>query len=92
MEAYGRASFVLNLSTCWRRMVVFTPRSFYPHGKGSGHLLNRRLGRSEAGLDALEKRKIFAPAGNRTLNPNRLASSLPKYFACIKTSVIIVCG
>jgi hypothetical protein len=70
MNAYWRsagiASLILDRDTRWRRVVSFTPRSLYPHGKI--HLVTIGWGwvDPKARLDAVMKVKFPPPAGNRT--------------------------
>jgi hypothetical protein len=47
-------------------VVSFTPRPFYPRRKRPLYPLDRSLGGPRSGLDAVVKRKIPAPSGNRT--------------------------
>ena len=47
-------------------MASFTPRPLYPWGNNANYPLGRDWV-GIAGLDALEKRKIYSPAGTRTI-------------------------
>jgi hypothetical protein len=61
------SSNIIHLSTRWKRVVRFTLRSPYSWGKHPGiHWEGDWVG-LRAGLDIMEKKKIFlARAGNRT--------------------------
>jgi hypothetical protein len=49
-------STILDLRTTWRRVLSLTSRPQYP--------IDRRLGAPRSGLDAVNKRKSFAPPRN----------------------------
>jgi hypothetical protein len=66
-ESAGITPRILDLSTRWRWVDSFTPRPLYPKGK-STHWIGGWEG-PRAVLDAVVKRKIPSPAGNRTLEP-----------------------
>jgi hypothetical protein len=51
-ESGGIAPRVLDFGTRWRRVVNFTPRPLYPHGKSPRYPLDRRMGGPQSGLYA----------------------------------------
>jgi hypothetical protein len=60
MEVYGgEALHILNLSTRWRQMVIFTLELLYPQGKLSWYLLDRKLSGSQT----------FSGCGDKEKNP-----------------------
>jgi hypothetical protein len=55
MGEWRYSSIILDLSTRWRWVVIFTPRPLYLRGKSPRHPLHS----PNDGLDAVEQRKIF---------------------------------
>jgi len=61
------------LSTTWKRMVSFIPRTLCPPGKKPGYPLDRRLDGHKAGLDAVTRHISYS---YRESKPGRSARSL----------------
>jgi hypothetical protein len=65
MKAYwgsgGVAPLILDVGTRWRWVVSFMLLPLCPQGRSTWYSLDKRLGRSRAGLDAVVKRKIPSP-------------------------------
>jgi hypothetical protein len=65
-ESKAIASRILNLGNRWRWVVSFTIRQLYPRAKALGKQWIGSWVGPEVGLDAVGKREIPIPAGNRT--------------------------
>jgi hypothetical protein len=66
MRKWRYSSIIVDLGNRWMRFVSFTLRLLYLVEKAAGNLRIGDWVGPRAGLEAVEKRKIFSPAGNRT--------------------------
>jgi hypothetical protein len=60
-ESRGTNPLTINFCTRWRWVVSFTSWPFYPRGNCPWHPVNRGLGGSRSGLDALVKVRVSCP-------------------------------
>jgi hypothetical protein len=80
MKAYGGVDVrFFDLGTSWRRMVTFTALPLYPGQRTPSTYSIGGYVDLCAGLDDIEKLKIFDSTGIRTPTPNRPARSQSLY-------------
>jgi hypothetical protein len=65
MREWRYRSTFLDLGTSWRSVATFTLLPIYPQGNRPRYPLNKSLGGHQTGLDAVEKIKQLAPAGDQ---------------------------
>jgi hypothetical protein len=65
MRNWGITPRILNLRTRWKWVASFMPRPLYPRGKNLWVPTDGCMDH-KSGLDAVAKRKMSAPSGNRT--------------------------